>query len=108
MTERLEATERKQADWRTDPTRSRAGGCIGGIGTHAFNLDTFVSGLKLKALLADLTTFVPGRSLDNSVHVLLRYKGGARGMLRASQIAPGDNNALRLRIYGERGGLIWS
>ena len=101
-------THNKQADWRTDPARSGAGGCIGDIGTHAYNLGCFVSGLTLDALCADLTTFVEGRLVDDNVQILLRYEGGARGMLWASQVAPGNENALKLRVYGTKGGLEWS
>jgi len=108
LTERLEATGQKQADWRTDPKRSGAGGCIGDIGTHAYNLASFVSGLELAELCADLTSFVNGRKLDDNAHVMLRFKGGAKGMLWASQVAPGNENKLRLRIYGTKGGLDWS
>ncbi len=108
LTDALEATGQKQADWRTDPARSGAGGCVGDIGTHAFNLAGFVTGLTLEALAADLQAFVPGRRLDDNVHVMLRYAGGARGMLWASQVAPGNENALRLRVYGEKGGLEWA
>ncbi len=108
LTTRLEATGQKQADWRTDPKRSGAGGCIGDIGTHAMNLAAFVSGLTLDSVAADLTTFVPERRLDDNVHVMLRFKGGAKGLLWASQVAPGNENALRLRIYGETGGLEWA
>jgi predicted dehydrogenase len=107
LTERLEATGQKQADWRTDPKRSGAGGCIGDIGTHAYNLASFVSGLELDALCADLTSFVKGRQLDDNAHVMLRFKGGAKGMLWASQVAPGNENNLRLRLYGTKGGLDW-
>ncbi|MEP5759122.1 MAG: Gfo/Idh/MocA family oxidoreductase [Litoreibacter sp.] len=98
----------KQAVWRTDPERSGAGGSIGDIGTHAYNLACFVSGLELESLAADLHAFVPGRQLDDNAHVLLRFKGGARGMLWSSQVAPGNENALSLRVYGENGGLEWS
>ncbi len=97
----------KQADWRTDPERSGAGGCIGDIGTHAYNLLRFVTGLKTKSISADLTSFVPGRLLDDNVHVMLRFEGGARAMLWASQVAPGNENGLMLRIYGDKGGLQW-
>ncbi len=97
----------KQSRWRTDPERSGAGGCIGDIGTHAYNLACFVSGLELEALCADLQAFVPGRKVDDNAHVMLRWKGGARGMLWSSQVAPGNENALMLRIYGDRGGLEW-
>jgi predicted dehydrogenase len=108
LTERLEATGQKQADWRTDPKRSGAGGCIGDIGTHAYNLASFVSGLELDSLCADLTSFVKGRQLDDNAHVMLRFKGGAKGLLWASQVAPGNENNLRLRIYGTKGGIDWS
>ncbi len=107
LTEKVEATGNKQAVWRTDPKRSGAGGALGDIGTHAHNLALFVSGLSLDALLADLSTFVKGRRLDDNDHILLRFKGGAKGMLWASQVAPGNENGLRLRIYGDKGGLTW-
>ena len=108
LTERIETTGHKQAEWRTDPKRTGAGGSIGDIGTHAFHLASFVSGLELDSVLADLTTFVPGRQVDDNANVLLRFKGGAKGMLWASQVAPGNENALRLRVYGTKGGLTWS
>lgn len=104
----LEHEGSKQAEWRTDPARSGAGGCVGDIGTHAYNLAGFVSGLTLESLAADLTSFVEGRRLDDNVHVMLRFKGGAKGMLWSSQVAPGNENALKLRVYGEKGGLEWS
>ena len=107
LTERLEASGQKQADWRTDPQRSGAGGCVGDIGTHAYNLACFVSGLELAELSAELTTFVEGRRLDDNVQVMLRFRGGARGMWWASQVAPCNENGLRLRVYGEKGGLEW-
>jgi predicted dehydrogenase len=108
LTEDLESTGQKQAAWRTDPKRSGAGGCIGDIGTHAYNLACFVTGLELEELSADLTTFVAGRQLDDNVHIMLRFQGGAKGMLWASQVAPGNENGLRLRVYGTKGGLEWS
>ena len=108
LTERIETTGHKQAEWRTDPKRTGAGGSIGDIGTHAFHLASFVSGLELDSVLADLTTFVPGRQVDDNANVLLRFNGGAKGMLWASQVAPGNENALRLRVYGTKGGLTWS
>jgi predicted dehydrogenase len=107
LTEPLEQTGMKQAAWRTDPARSGAGGCIGDIGTHAFNLASFVSGLELEELCAELTSFVDGRRVDDNANVMLRFKGGARGMLWSSQVAPGNENALKLRVYGEKGGLEW-
>ena len=98
----------KQAVWRTDPAQSGAGGSTGDIGTHAFNLASFVTGLELESLAADIQAFVPGRRVDDNAHVMLRFKGGARGMLWSSQVAPGNENALRLRVYGENGGLEWA
>ena len=98
----------KQAEWRTDPTRSGAGGSTGDIGTHAFNLACFVTGLEVESLAADIQAFVPGRKVDDNAHVLLRFAGGARGMLWCSQVAPGNENALKLRVYGEKGGIEWS
>ena len=104
----LEETGQKQAEWRTDPARSGPAGCVGDIGTHAFNLARFITGLQLEELAADMQTFVPGRRLDDNAHILLRFAGGARGMLWSSQVAPGHENGLRIRIYGETGGLAWS
>ncbi|WP_299689713.1 Gfo/Idh/MocA family oxidoreductase [uncultured Tateyamaria sp.] len=98
----------KQAEWRTDPARSGVGGSTGDIGTHAFNLACFVTGLEVESLAADLQAFVPGRQVDDNAHVMLRFAGGARGMLWSSQVAPGNENALRLRVYGETGGLEWA
>ena len=108
LTERAELSGSKQAEWRTDPKRSGAGGAIGDIGTHAYNLAAFVSGLETDELLAQLTAFAPGRPLDDDVQILLRYKGGARGMLWASQVAVGNENGLKLRVYGTKGGLEWT
>jgi predicted dehydrogenase len=108
LTEAAEQTgTNKQAEWRTDPERSGAGGSIGDIGTHAHNLACFVTGLTVESLSADLQSFVPGRRVDDNAHVLLRLNGGARGMLWCSQVAPGNENGLRLRVYGEKGGLEW-
>ncbi len=103
-----EPVDNKQADWRTDPARSGAGGSTGDIGTHAFNLANFVTGLTLDQLAADLTAFVPGRRVDDNGHVMMRYQGGAKGMLWCSQVAPGNENGLRLRVYGTKGGLEWA
>ena len=108
LTTPLESTGQKQADWRTDPARSGAGGCVGDIGTHTYQLATFVSGLELDQLLAELTSFVPGRKLDDDAHVMLRFKGGAKGSIWASQVAPGNENGLKLRVYGTKGGLEWT
>ncbi len=103
----LEASGQKQAAWRTDPAQSGAGGAIGDIGTHAFNLAEFILGDKVAELLADLSSFVPGRRLDDNAQILLRFAGGARGALWTSQVAPGNENGLRIRIYGDQGGLAW-
>lgn len=107
LTQALEGTGQKQAAWRTDPKQSGIGGCVGDIGTHAYHLAGYVSGLKAEKLAADLTTFVPDRVLDDNIHVMLRYENGAKGMIWASQVAPGNENGLRLRIYGTKGGLSW-
>ena len=104
---REEAAGNKQAEWRTDPARSGAAGCMGDIGTHGENLAEYVTGLKIESLCADLTTFVPGRQLEDDGNVLLRFENGAKGVLFASQIAVGEENGLRLRVYGETGGLEW-
>lgn len=98
----------KQAEWRTDPARSGAGGSTGDIGTHAHNLARFVTGLEVESLAADLDAFVPGRRVDDNGHIMLRFHGGAKGMLWCSQVAPGNENALRIRVYGETGGLEWA
>ena len=98
----------KQAEWRTDPARSGAGGSTGDIGTHAHNLACFVTGLRVESLAADLDAFVPGRQVDDNGHVMLRFEGGAKGMLWCSQVAPGNENALRVRVYGDKGGLEWA
>lgn len=108
LTERLETTGSKQAEWRTDPARSGLGGALGDIGTHAYNLASFVTGQEPMAIAADLASFVPGRILDDNAHVLLRYASGAKGMLWASQVAPGNENGLRLRVYGEKAGIKWA
>jgi predicted dehydrogenase len=112
LTEAVEQTGQKQAAWRTDPKQSGAGGAVGDIGTHAYNLARFVTGLELDSLAADLDAFVPGRRLDDNVQVLMRFKPRsgeppAKGMLWASQVAPGHENGLKLRVYGEKGGLEW-
>lgn len=107
LAEPIEESGQKQAAWRTDPTLAGAGGSIGDIGTHAFQLGCYVSGLTPTSLAADLSSFVEGRRVDDNAHVMLRYEGGARGMIWASQVAVGNENALRLEIYGTRGGLAW-
>lgn len=101
------AATSKQAAWRIDPARAGLGGCIADIGVHAFHLAEFVTGLRVRALLADLAAVVPGRALDDDCTILLRFDEGARGVLMASQIAIGERNGLRLRVYGEQGGLDW-
>lgn len=103
----LEESGVKQAEWRTDPKRSGPAGCLGDIGTHAYHLARFVTGLELESLAADLHAFVEGRVLDDNVHMMMRFKGGARGMLWSSQVAPGNENGLKLRVYGSHGGLEW-
>jgi predicted dehydrogenase len=103
----LEKTGQKQALWRTDPAQSGPGGSLGDIGTHAFNLASFVTGLNCKELAAELTTFVPGRRVDDNVQIMLRFAEGARGQLWASQVAAGNRNNLRLRVFGEKAGLEW-
>ncbi|MDP5280818.1 Gfo/Idh/MocA family oxidoreductase [Sphingomonas sp. DG1-23] len=108
LSQPIDRDGQKQAEWRTDPARAGLGGCLGDIGTHAFQLVEHVSGLTVEELSAELTTHVPGRRLDDDVAALLRLEGGARGVLKASQIAAGDENGLRLRIHGEKGGLDWS
>jgi predicted dehydrogenase len=101
----LEATGQKQASWRVDPAQAGAGGSLGDIGSHAEHLLRFIGGLELQSVSADLSTFVPGRRLDDNCHVLLRFTGGARGMLWSSQVAPGNENGLRVRLYGSKAGL---
>src|SRR3954467_12198946 len=104
---RLEASGQKQAAWRTDPKRSGAGGCVGDIGTHAENLAEYITGLQIEELAADITTFVKGRKLDDDANVLLRFKGGAKGVLHCSQISVGEENNLNIRVYGELGSIEW-
>ncbi|TAJ70873.1 MAG: Gfo/Idh/MocA family oxidoreductase [Phenylobacterium sp.] len=98
----------KQAGWRSDPAQSGVGGCIGDIGVHAFNLAEFVGGVRVERLCGDVSTVVPGRALDDDCNVLLRFAGGARGVIIASQISAGARNGLKIQVYGEKGGLTWS
>lgn len=112
LTENIEASGQKQAAWRTDPAQSGAGGATGDIGTHAYNLARFVTGLELDSLAADLDSFVPGRQLDDNAHIMLRFKArgsapAAKGSIWASQVAPGNENGLKIRVYGTKGGLEW-
>lgn len=102
------ADDNKQASWRTDPARSGLAGCLGDIGTHAFQLAQFITQQKVKTVSADLTSFVDGRPVDDNVHALLRFDGGAKGMLWSSQVAPGCENGLRIRVYGEKAGIEWA
>jgi predicted dehydrogenase len=107
LTTPLEKSGQKQASWRTDPKRSGAGGSLGDIGTHIYQLMCFVSGLMGEEVSADLTSFVKGRVLDDNAHVMLRFRGGAKGTIWACQVAPGNENGLKLRVYGAKGGLEW-
>jgi predicted dehydrogenase len=107
LADAIEKTGQKQAAWRTDPKRSGAAGCMGDIGTHAENLARYITGLEIEELCADLTTFVKGRQLDDDGNVLLRFKGGAKGILNASQICVGDENNLNIRVYGTKAALEW-
>ena len=107
LSEAIEQSGQKQAEWRTDPARSGAGGCIGDIGTHVYHLAGFVTGLKVTRLCADLSSFVEGRVLDDNAALLLHYEGGAKGMLWASQVAVGNENNQSLRVYGDKGSLSW-
>ena len=108
LSEALEQTDHVQASWRGDPKRSGKTCCVGDIGTHAFHLAEYVSGLKVDELLSDLTTLVPNRVLEDDANMLLHFNNGARGVLYASQISAGEENAVKLRIYGEKGGLEWN
>ena len=103
----IENEGQKQASWRTDPSKAGMGGSIGDIGSHAFNLVDFITGAKLNELCADISSFVSGRKNDDNAHVLLRYENNVKGMLWSSQVAPGNENALRIRIYGDKGGMEW-
>lgn len=107
MATAIEQSGNAQAAWRTDPKKNGRGGSIGDIGTHAYHLAGFVTGLALESLTADLATFVGGRALDDNAHVMMRYQGGARGLLWSSQVAIGNSNGVRLRVFGEKGSLQW-
>ncbi|MGF9692262.1 Gfo/Idh/MocA family oxidoreductase [Rhizobium sp. 0TCS1.26] len=108
LAEPVEQTGAKQAVWRTDPAQSGVGGSTGDIGTHAYNLGCFISGLELQELAADVHTFVEGRRLDDNAHVMLRFAGGAKGLLWCSQVATGNENGLKVRVYGTKAGLEWT
>lgn len=107
LSQAIDADGHKQAAWRTDPARAGLGGCLGDIGTHAFQLAEHLTGLSVEAVSADLTIHVPGRRLDDDVSAMLRFRGGATGMLRASQVAAGEENGLTIRVHGEHGGMEW-
>lgn len=107
LIEPVERTGSKQASWRTDPGRSGIAGCVGDIGTHGENLLEFITGLKIKSLCADLSTFVEGRALDDDANMLLHLENGGKGILTCSQIAAGEENGLSIRIYGSKAGLEW-
>jgi predicted dehydrogenase len=108
LSEPVERGDSKQATWRADPEQAGPGGAVGDIGVHAFNLAEFIGGARVEKLCADLGSVVPGRTLDDDCNVLLRFEGGARGVLIASQISAGARNGLRIAVYGEKGGLSWS
>ena len=105
---KLEDTDNQQAGWRTDPKRSGKAGCMGDIGTHAHHLAEYISGLQVTEVCADLNVFVPNRLLDDDGSAFLRFNNGAHGVLTASQIAAGEENAIKIRVYGEKGGLEWN
>lgn len=107
LSEKIEDGGQRQADWRTDPDRAGISCCVADIGTHAENLAEYTTGLKIKELAADVSTFVKGRKLDDDANILVRFDNGAKGVLMASQIATGEENELRIRIYGEKGSLDW-
>jgi len=107
LSTKLEDSDQKQAAWRTDPKRSGVAGAMGDIGTHAENLAEYITGLEIAELCADLSTFVDGRLLDDDGNILLRFNNGAKGVLHASQISAGEENALSIRVYGEKGGIEW-
>lgn len=103
----LESEKQKQAEWRTDPKRSGIAGAMGDIGTHAFNLAEYVSGLSVSKICADINKVVPGRKLDDDGAVLLKFNKGASGILMATQVAAGEENNIRIRVFGEKGGIDW-
>ena len=107
LSARVEESGNKQAEWRTDPKRSGKAGCMGDIGTHAHHLAEYVTGLRTTQISADLTAFIPGRPLDDDGNAMLRFNNGAKGILTASQIAAGEENAVSIRVYGEKGGIEW-
>lgn len=108
LLDRIEADGQKQAAWRSDPKKAGASCCVGDIGTHAENLGRYITGLEIESLCAEFTTFVPGRKLEDDANILIRYKGGAKGVLHCSQISCGEENNLNIRVYGTRGSVAWS
>ncbi|HEY3663113.1 MAG TPA: Gfo/Idh/MocA family oxidoreductase [Chthoniobacterales bacterium] len=107
LSQPIDAEGQKQAHWRTDPEQAGAAGCLGDIGTHAENLGRYITGLEIEELCADFTTFIAGRRLEDDASLLLRYKGGAKGVLHASQICAGEENALGIKVYGAKASLEW-
>ncbi len=107
LLDKIEATGQKQAAWRSDPKKAGASCCVGDIGTHAENLGRYITGLEIAELCADFTTFVPGRKLEDDANMLIRYQGGAKGVLHCSQISCGEENNLNIRVYGTLGSLAW-
>lgn len=104
---RMETQGQKQAMWRTDPRKAGPAGCVGDIGSHCANLAAYITGLELESVCSDLTTFVPGRPLDDDASILLRFNNGARGLIWSTQIGIGEENDLNIRVYGEKGSLEW-
>ncbi len=107
LANKLEDTGQKQADWRTDPNRAGISCCVGDIGSHAENLTEYITGLQITEVAADVTTFVEGRLLDDDANILVRFNNGAKGVIIASQIAIGEENELKINVYGEKGSLEW-
>lgn len=107
LLDKIEDSGQKQAAWRADPKKAGASCCVGDIGTHAENLARYITGLEIESLCAEFTTFIPGRKLEDDANMLLRYKGGAKGVLHCSQISCGEENNLNIRVYGTKGSLAW-
>ncbi len=107
LAEPVEQSENRQASWRTDPKQSGAAGCVGDIGSHAENLSEYITGLKITDICADITTFVPGRQLDDDASCLLKFNNGAKGVLHCSQVSIGEENGLSIWVYGDKAGLEW-
>ena len=107
LLDKIEDSGQKQAAWRSDPKKAGASCCVGDIGTHAENLGRYITGLQIEELCAEFTSFIPGRKLEDDANMLLRYKGGAKGVLHCSQISCGEENNLNIRVYGTKGALAW-